>query len=114
MYDISIKIDKKKHIKTDATLQDYINMTEYNEKYKGQSFLNSKDTVLDAVKLIADWFGDVTVEEIQTNLTLKEIIDIYRQIESNITEVFTGVPLKKALRELRQAQREILSTQSED
>lgn len=114
MFNVTIKIDKKKHSKSDATLQDYLNMAEYNEKHKGESFLTSKDTVVDAVELIASWFGDVTAGEIETNLNLKEIMEIYRQIESNITEVFTGVPLKQALQELRLAQRQIQSKQSEN
>ena len=106
MFDIQITIDGKKHKKNKPRLKDYVAMVDYNEKYYGKSFINTKDAVLEAVELIESWFNnEITANEIEDNCDLDEIMSVFRQIESNVFEVFIGVPLKTAIQEVRKAQK---------
>ena len=100
MFDTTIEINGKKHTKTKPTLNDYRRLLEYNKRNEGKSFLSDSTPIEEALELIAEWFGDVSISDIEATLDLQEIFDLYRQIESNVTEVFTGVPLKQALKTL--------------
>lgn len=103
MFDISIKINGNTISKRDATVKDYINLLDYNEKNKDKTFLTSKNTFFDCVELIISWFGEdkVTKDELASQLTLKEIFDTYKKIENNVAEVFFGKPLKTAIEDMR-------------
>lgn len=106
MFDIQVSIDGEKHKKNVPKLRDYIALIDYNEQYYGKSFVNTKEAVLDAVGMIEAWFeGAVTAQDIEDNFDLAEIMDLFRKIESNVFEVFTGVPLKAAMTEQQQAQK---------
>lgn len=98
MIDIKVTINGTEYKKNVPKLKDYIRLIDYNEKYYGKSFINTKEAVIDAVALIESWFdGEVTAQDIEDNYDLAEIMSLFRTIESNVFEVFTGVPLKTAM-----------------
>lgn len=99
MFNISVELNGKKYAKKDATLRDYTALMDYNEKYSGENFLSCKDAFLGAVGIVASWFGCGT-DELENEKSLKEIYDLYKQIESNVSEVFLGMPLKTAVQKL--------------
>lgn len=104
MINISVKINGKTYKKNVPKLKDYIALVDYNEKYHGKSFINTKEAVVEAVTMIEGWFnGEVTAQEIEDNCDLDEIMSLFRKIESNVFEVFTGVPLKTAMDDVRKA-----------
>lgn len=106
MIDVKLVINGKEYTKNVPKLKDYIALTDYNDKYYGKSFINTKDAVIDAVALIEAWFdGEITAQEIEDNCDLAEIMDTFKSIESNVFEVFTGVPLKQAMEKNQQAQK---------
>lgn len=108
MFDISIKIDGKKISKKDAEIKDYLNLMEYNERNKNKNFLSSKNTFLEALDLIVNWFGadKVTKDDLASQLTLQEVFDTYKKIESNVAEVFFGKPLKAAIEDMEKVIRQ--------
>ena len=104
MINISITVNGKEFTKNVPKLKDYISLVDYNDKYHGKSFINTKEAVIDAIALIEAWFnGDVTTQDIEDNFDLSEIMEIFRNIESNVFEVFTGVPLKTAMNKNQKA-----------
>lgn len=108
MFDISIKIDDRKISKRDAEIKDYLNLMEYSERNKDKNFLTSKNTFLEVLDLIVNWFGadKVTKDEIASQLTLQEVFNVYKKIESNIAEVFFGKPLKAAIEDMKEIARQ--------
>lgn len=104
MFDIKVEINGEVYKKITPKLKDYISLVDYNEKFYGKSFINTKDAVLEAVQIIESWFnGDITAQEIEDNCDLEQIMELFRQIESNVFEVFTGVPLKQAMQNAQKA-----------
>jgi len=101
MYDLSVEIDGVIIRKKDATIKDYTNLLEYTEQYKGENFLANKDAFLGAVNLVSEWFG-VGADKIEERYSLKEVLNLYKKIESNITEVFTGMPLKTTINRFKE------------
>ena len=105
MIDIKVKINGKEYKKVTPLVKDYITLLDYNEKFYGKSFINTKEAVIEAVELIASWFGgEMTAQDIEDNCDLVEIMDLFKDIESNIFEVFIGVPLKTAKEKIQKAQ----------
>ena len=104
MFDIKIKIGDKELEKSRPKLNDYRLLLEYNERNKGKTFLSDPQPVEEAMDLICSWFGGISKTELEESLDLQEIFETYRKIESNVTEVFTGVPLQKALKTLQKLQ----------
>lgn len=103
MYNIKIKIGGKKREKTMPTIADYRNIMEYNNKNKGKNFLENPELMDEAINLIASFFADASKDEIENEMNLKEIFETYKKIESNVAEVFTGVPLREALKTMLEA-----------
>lgn len=100
MKEITINMGGKKYTKTNPTLKDYRNLMEYNERNEGKTFLKNPELIDEAIDIIADWYGDVSRKELEEEGDLKTIYDTYKGIESNIAEVFTGVPLEVAIKKL--------------
>lgn len=112
MYEIRIKVDGKTYRKKDPSIRDYQKLMDYNKEFEGVNFFQNKDAFMAALKLVADWFdvGDDVVEK----LSLQEAFDAYKKMQSNIYEVFIGVPLEEAMRQMAAAQRKIKELKSTD
>lgn len=112
MYDIKIKIDGETYRKKDPTIRDYVGLMDYNKEFEGVNFMQDKDAFLGALKLIAEWFeiGDDLVQK----LSLQEAFDTYKHIQSNVYEVFIGVPLEEAMKQMAQMRKEIHDLKSMD
>lgn len=107
MLDIELTIKGEKYKKNVPKLKDYVALIDYNEKYYGKSFVNTKEAVIDAFDFIAAWFGnEITAQDIDDNYDLNEVMTIFQNIESNTFEVFTGVPLKRVMEKSQKAQSE--------
>lgn len=111
MKEIKIKIDGKVYRKTDPEIRDYMALMDYNKEFEGQNMMQSKEAFLGALRLIAEWFG-VGDETLVKELSLKEAFETYKEIQSNIYEVFIGVPLDEAMRQIAETRRQIRELKS--
>lgn len=102
MYDITIEINGEKFTKKNATIRDYKNLMRCSTEHKEENFLTSPKAFEDALEVVQHWFGDkFTIEDLEENCSLADVYEIYKKIESNISEVFLGVPLQEAIKKLR-------------
>lgn len=112
MYDIKIKVDGETYRKKDPTIRDYQKLMDFNKEFDGINFFQSKEAFMAALKLVAEFFevGDDVIEK----LSLQEAFDAYKKMQSNIYEVFIGVPLEEAMRQMAAAQKQIQELKSTD
>lgn len=103
MIDVKLTVGGKEYTKTKPKLNDYRMMLEYNKSHSGQSFLSDLEPLDGAIEIICAWFGGAFSRTDLENedFDLDVLFDAYKAIESNISEVFTGVPLRTALERLR-------------
>lgn len=104
MFDVKIKVAGKTYTKTKPRMSDYIRQLEFNAAQGGKNFLSDPAVMYGVIDIICAWYGDKFCRQdiLDADYELDVIYETYRKIESNITEVFTGVPMREALARLNE------------
>lgn len=90
MKEIKIKIGGKEYTKRNVSIADWLALVEFTEQYKEKNILLDKEAGLAALGVLAGYL-DVSESALREGSDLAEVMQAWRDLNTNVVEAFTGV-----------------------
>lgn len=94
MKEIKIKIGEKEYAKGNVCIADWLALVEFTEQYKEKNILLDKEAGIAAMDVLAGYLG-ISKSEMRENGDLAEVMQAWRDLNTNVVEAFTGVGSEK-------------------
>lgn len=99
MVEIKLTMGGREYKKVRPLLIDWKNYMQHVEENKDKNLFTDTGAMDSAMEVVAQWFGNEFTKESLYSLELDTVYAVYRAIENNIAEVFTGAVAGPAAQE---------------